>query len=91
MKYKKDIEELLKQESTVDVEVEVTRLHSMIEQENSKLQEYKLENLRRKHNYIPFIVNLMQVLAAQGKLSEFYEQAKKKTAEREIIEAAKKI
>lgn len=29
----------------------------------------KKENARRKHNYLPFIIELLKVLAEQGKLS----------------------
>ena len=61
--------------------IEMARLQSLLDAENSKLKQYKTDNVRRRHNYIPLIVNLLQVLAEQGKLDEFYETAKKRTEE----------
>ena len=41
-----------------------------------------MENLRRKHNYVPFIFNLLRMLAEKGKLSGLVESAVKHSAER---------
>ena len=59
----------------------MARLESLLEAENMKWKQYKVDNIRRRHNYIPLIVNVLQVLAEQGKLTEFYETAAKRTKE----------
>ncbi|XP_075238995.1 ubiquitin carboxyl-terminal hydrolase isozyme L5-like [Convolutriloba macropyga] len=84
-KYEKEIEELRQKtggiEDNDETMIEMARLQSLLDAENSKLKQYKTDNVRRRHNYIPLIVNLLQVLAEQGKLDEFYETAKKRTEE----------
>lgn len=42
----------------------------------------KIENTRRKHNYIPFILELLKLTAQKGKLEELVEEAKKKKKEK---------
>jgi len=49
-----------------------------IETEEQRVQQWKVENVRRRHNYIPFIVNFLRVLAERGELMPLVDQAKKK-------------
>jgi ubiquitin carboxyl-terminal hydrolase L5 len=42
----------------------------------------KVENIRRRHNYIPLVVELLRALAEQGKLEAIYEEAKAKATAR---------
>ncbi|CDW55877.1 Peptidase C12 and PRP38 and CRAL TRIO domain cont aining protein [Trichuris trichiura] len=49
---------------------QVAALQREIANEDKKLDRYKLENNRRRHNYVPFIVELIKVLAKEGKLTE---------------------
>lgn len=47
------------------------------------MKRYKIENARRKHNYLPLIVEILKLLAKDGKLVPLYERAKAKTLEKE--------
>jgi len=42
-----------------------------------------VENVRRKHNYLPFIVELLKMLGETGQLLPIYEKAKQRALERE--------
>ncbi len=44
--------------------------------EQQKVAQWKIENRRRKHNYVPFIVNLLKLLAERGELTRLIEAAK---------------
>ncbi|KAI9591374.1 ubiquitin carboxyl-terminal hydrolase [Syncephalis fuscata] len=50
--------------------------------EREKLARYRVENARRKHNYIPLIHTLLRQLAAKGKLAGALAEAKEKATER---------
>lgn len=69
---------------------EVDRLRGLIINEVEKKKLYKVENIRRKHNYLPLIVQLLKVLGAQGKLLPIYEKAKVRAQERHSLAANKK-
>ena len=47
-----------------------------INMETQKAEQWKIENRRRKHNYVPFIVNLLKQLAERGELMPLLEAAK---------------
>jgi ubiquitin carboxyl-terminal hydrolase L5 len=44
-------------------------------QETAKREQWKLENQRRRHNYVPLCVQLLKELARQDKLPELIQQA----------------
>lgn len=47
---------------------EMNHLQALITAEEEKEKSFKAENIRRRHNYIPFIVELLKVLAKEGRL-----------------------
>jgi len=56
--------------------MEKLRLKNLIEEEENKIKRYKAENIRRKHNYLPLIMEILKLLAKDGKLMPLYEKAK---------------
>jgi len=68
---------------------EICCLREVIHQEEEKLRRYKIENNRRRHNYTPFIVELLKILAHEGKLVPLVEKAVKEAKERKEKEKAK--
>lgn len=91
MIYHRQIDKLLNsQDSDMETDTkqnEIARLRLLIEDEAAKTKRYKIENIRRKHNYLPFIVELLNILAQQGQLTAFYEKAKQRALEREATKA----
>ncbi|XP_064649694.1 ubiquitin carboxyl-terminal hydrolase isozyme L5-like isoform X2 [Lineus longissimus] len=59
---------------TNDVHAEVTHLKMMILEEEKKMLRYKTENVRRRHNYLPFIMELLKILAKEEKLVPLVEK-----------------
>lgn len=59
---------------------EFKRIKEEFETENFKYEKWSEENERRKHNYIPFILNLLEKLADENKLIPYLESAKEKQA-----------
>lgn len=62
---------------------EFHRLETLIEQEIRKSERYQMENIRRKHNYLPLIMELLKMLAKEGKLVPLYQRAKERALEKE--------
>ena len=52
----------------------------MTEEEEIR-QRWAKENVRRRHNYLPFIIELLKFLAADNALQGIYEKAKEKSLE----------
>uniref|UniRef100_A0A1I8NPS9 Ubiquitin carboxyl-terminal hydrolase n=1 Tax=Stomoxys calcitrans TaxID=35570 RepID=A0A1I8NPS9_STOCA len=75
---------------TDDRETEIAKLRSMIDNEAEKRKRYRIENIRRKHNYLPFIVELLKMLGERGQLMPIYEKAKQRSMEREAAAAKSK-
>ncbi|VDN60157.1 unnamed protein product [Dracunculus medinensis] len=92
MKYEKRLQELLEfgMESEENAK-EIVELETNIAMEEEKSRKYKIENIRRRHNYMPFIVELLKILAKENKLVHLVEQTKllDKSEQREALETIK--
>ncbi|XP_064396173.1 ubiquitin carboxyl-terminal hydrolase isozyme L5-like [Halichondria panicea] len=64
-----------------DTESKIAQCKVQLAQENTKMERYQLENIRRKHNYLPLIMEVLKILAKRGELVKLCEQAKTKKAE----------
>jgi len=66
------------------IEEENKSLLEKISAEEEKFKRWEVENVRRNHNYIPFLVNLLKILADKGKLGPLIQQATEKTSQKNI-------
>jgi len=69
------------------LQTEIAKYQMLIDEENQKLKRYKVENIRRKHNYLPFIMELLKTLAEYQQLIPLVEKAKEKQSAKKIQEA----
>jgi len=61
----------------IEETTQIERLYELVEAEKQKFENWKTENIRRRHNYVPFIVTLFQILAEKNHLPEMASEAKK--------------
>lgn len=92
--YEKQVDEIMKAMERSGMETdaqlaEVSRLKALIEDEDAKFKRYQVENIRRKHNYLPLIVEILKILAKERKLMPIYEEAKQRTIERQQTKKVK--
>ena len=71
-------EELRKQLAAFRRDAQRGMLEAEIASEDAKAARWKQENVRRRHNYVPFLVNLLKELAAAKKLKPLIDAAKAK-------------
>merc|ERR1719481_1108038 len=67
--------------SSMDVdgkEEELREIRLQIEEEESKRRQQRVENVRRRHNYLPFIMALLKAAAKEKLLVPLYEKAKER-------------
>lgn len=70
------IEEIVsKPEPSIDDEQVLQELQVMLEAEDEKMKRYRQESVRRRHNYLPFLLELLKCLAREGKLVPLVEEA----------------
>ncbi|XP_022915714.1 ubiquitin carboxyl-terminal hydrolase isozyme L5 [Onthophagus taurus] len=94
MIYTKQMEDVQRQieESGMETDAQqadIARLKYLIEEEDSKMRRYQIENIRRKHNYLPLIMELLKLLAKEGKLMSVYEKAKEQSIKKQKQKVAK--
>ncbi|GLC38601.1 hypothetical protein PLESTB_000451300 [Pleodorina starrii] len=61
----------------IEAETEVSALQEALAAEQAKHRAWHDENVRRKHNYVPFLFNLLKLLAARGEMGPLLERARK--------------
>ena len=61
--------------------VELADVQAALDEETAKRAAWAAENVRRHHNYVPLLVDLLKVLAEKGKLQPMIDGAKAKKAE----------
>nr|XP_046156429.1 ubiquitin carboxyl-terminal hydrolase isozyme L5-like isoform X1 [Oncorhynchus gorbuscha] len=69
------------------IQSEIAKYQLLIDEENQKRKQYKIENIRRKHNYLPFIMELLKTLAEYQQLIPLVEKAKEKQSAKKVQEA----
>jgi len=81
--YEKQLVELTKniENSSMETDtaqVEIDYLKRLIEDEENKMKRYRVENIRRKHNYLPLIMEVLKTLAESGELVKLVEKEKER-------------
>ncbi|XP_022110846.1 ubiquitin carboxyl-terminal hydrolase isozyme L5-like [Acanthaster planci] len=69
-----------KPQTAASIQSELGRLTMLLEEEDKKAKRFKVENIRRKHNYLPMIMELLKVLASKGELLPLVQKAQEKAA-----------
>jgi len=64
------------------LDVEHSQLQEVVLREKQRFEDWAIENVRRKHNYVPFVFGLLKILAKEGKLAGLREEGKKQSAAR---------
>lgn len=60
-----------------EIEDLISHFESSIKEEEMKFKNYRTENERRQHNYIPLIFELLKNMAEENMLEDIYENARK--------------
>ncbi|CAF3322445.1 unnamed protein product [Rotaria socialis] len=76
-KYEREMEQVLADPTLTDDERndKTSHLSILINEEERKRESYRIENLRRRHNWLPFIIELVKAYATQGTLATAVDKA----------------
>lgn len=92
-KYRRDLKDLeaklAKDADNATLKTVQQELLKNVALEEKKLLNYKKENARRRHNFIPFIYQLLHSLAKEGKLEDATKKAEEKASARLAAAAMK--
>lgn len=58
------------------LDYQISAAQETLQADQLRREEFKIENERRKHNYIPFILELLNLASERGDLAQQYEKAK---------------
>eukprot|EP01105_Mastigella_eilhardi_P024868 TRINITY_DN658_c1_g1_i2.p1 TRINITY_DN658_c1_g1~~TRINITY_DN658_c1_g1_i2.p1 ORF type:complete len:362 (+),score=118.52 TRINITY_DN658_c1_g1_i2:50-1087(+) len=72
------------------IDTEISQVTANLAVEEEKLKGWTAENVRRRHNYVPFLVNMIRVLAEKGQLEGLVDQAVQIQKEKKEKKEAKK-
>eukprot|EP01100_Stratorugosa_tubuloviscum_P003949 TRINITY_DN1968_c1_g2_i1.p1 TRINITY_DN1968_c1_g2~~TRINITY_DN1968_c1_g2_i1.p1 ORF type:complete len:329 (-),score=148.57 TRINITY_DN1968_c1_g2_i1:49-1035(-) len=62
------------------IEEQIEKLKLKLQEEEEVIKQYKLENVRRRHNYLPLIINLLKLVAGSDQLPDLIRQSKAKAS-----------
>lgn len=82
MLYERQLDQMVCLMEGEDMDLEIQRVRLLIESENTKFERYRQEMARRRHNYLPFIVELLKILGEKKMLVPLYEKAKQRASEK---------
>eukprot|EP00126_Sphaerothecum_destruens_P001138 Sdes_comp13281_c0_seq1m3126 len=60
------------------IEQELGNLNCVMDVEKEKNERYRIDNIRRKHNYLPFFIETLKLLAQKNELAALIEEGKRK-------------
>jgi len=86
-KYEEEIAQLKSLDSTPEIEARMVDLEASIAEETEKYKTWEKQNMRRRHNYIPFITGVLKAMGQVGLLSACMDEAVEKKKKR--VAAAK--
>jgi len=89
VRYNNQLKELVSLPADIQAS-EVARIEMLLADEENKKARWKVENIRRRHNYLPLIMELLRSLASRGELLPIYNKAKEKSMELEKRKKEKK-